>query len=150
MSKTEAAVSEFDFADFEAADTADMTVVVNGKLSSWVWTFAGPGHPQSVEQSNRMARERLHEDRQKEAARVNGKKWKPTEQSPDENRDKNISYVVERLVGWSPVKIGGADYSFSPENARKLLSDPRRVGLLTQAMEFIGDDNAFTQRSATN
>lgn len=150
MSQTEAVISEFDFSDFAAADTAAMTVVVNGKLSTWVWTFAGPGHPQAVEQANRMARERLHEDRQKEAARVNGKKWKPSEQSVDESREKNINYVVERLVGWSPVKIGGADFPFSVENARKLLIDPARVGLLAQALEFIGDDNSFTQRSGTN
>lgn len=148
--KTETTVSEFELSDFAAADTADMTVTVSGKLTTWVWTFAGPGHPKSVEQSNRLSRERLHDDRLKESARVNGKKWKPTEQSVDETREKNIAYVIERLVGWSPVKIGGADYPFNAENARQLLIDPSRIGLLTQALEFISDDNAFTQRSATN
>jgi len=56
--------------------------------------------------------------------------------------------IAERLVGWSPVKIDGKEYQFSVENARALLIDPRRVGLLTQALEFLSDLGSFTKRSA--
>lgn len=136
--------------DFSAADTADMTVTVNGKLTNWVWTFAGPGHPKTVEQTNKAARERLHEARQQEQARVNGKKVKLPEESVEDVRARNVNFVVDRLIGWSPVRIGGQDYPFTPDNARKLIGDPGRISLLTQALEFISDDQAFTRRSAAD
>lgn len=146
MSKAE--IAEFSMADLEAADTAEMTVEVNGRPTSWVWTFAGPGHPQAIAQSNRLSRERLHEDRLKEQAITNGKKWKAPEETVDQVRERNVNQIVERLLGWSPVKIDGADYPFTPENAKSLLIDPRRIGLFTQAMEFLSDLGSFTKRSA--
>lgn len=142
-----AALDDFDLSDIDSADEAKMTVVANGKLTSWVWTFAGPGHPKAIEQSNRLARERLHHDRMIENARANGKKYKAPEESVDEVREKNVRMVVERLLGWSPVKMNGQDFPFSPESAKNILLDPRKQSLLIQALEFIGEETAFTQRS---
>lgn len=141
----------YDIDELDAADTADMTVLAkDGSLTAWVWTFAGPGHPVSIAQANRLARERLHEDNQKEAARVNGKKWKAPDESVDQVRAKNINFVVERLVGWTGASRGGQVFAFSPENAREVLTDRRKSGLLTQALEYLGETSSFTQNSATN
>ena len=140
--------ADFEFEDFDAANTATMSVIVAGRVTGWKWTFAGPGHAQTVAQANRSARERLQLEAEQSQARVNGRKWKAPEESVDEVRARNIDYVIERLVGWSPVKIGGATYEFSAEAARKLLADPAKVGLLTQALEFLAADNSFTKRSA--
>lgn len=142
-------IAEFDLDAFDAADTADMAVKLNGRSTTWIWSFAGPGHPQTVTQSNRLARERLQQERFKEQARVNGKKWSAPDDSVDEVRARNVEWVVERLVGWSPVKIGGETLAFSPDAARKLLSDPRKIDLLAQSMEFLAADDSFTKRSAT-
>jgi hypothetical protein len=152
MTKDQAAsaIPEFSLTDLEAADTSIMTVEVNGKLTDWTWTFAGPGHPQTVAQSNRMARERLHQDRLKEQSITNGKKWKAPEETVDEVRERNVRSIIERMLDWSPVKIDGELYPFTPDNAYKLLIDRRRVGLLTQATEFLFADNSFTQRSGGN
>jgi hypothetical protein len=152
MSKDQAvsAIPEFTLSDLESADTSVMTVEVNGKLTNWTWTFAGPGHPQTVTQSNRMARERLHADRLKEQAVTNGKKWKAPEETVDEVRERNVRSVVERIVDWSPVKIDGELYPFTTDNAYKLLIDRSRIGLLTQATEFLFADDSFKQRSAPN
>lgn len=147
---TVAAIPEFTFSDLEAADTSVMTVEVNGKLTNWTWTFAGPGHPATVAQSNRMARERLHADRLKEQSVTNGKKWKAPEETVDEVRERNVRSIVERIVDWSPVKIDGELYPFTADNAYNLLIDRSRVGLLTQATEFLFADNSFTQRSGGN
>lgn len=136
------------FDDFAAADTSDMEVVVNGRLTGWVWTFAGPGHPQTIAQNDRIARESMHEERKLREQQLNGRKVKLPEDTVDERRKKNIDHVVERLVGWSAVKIGGADYPFTKDNARALLGDPAKVSLLTQAFEFLGNETAFTKRSA--
>jgi hypothetical protein len=143
-------IAEFSFTDFEAADEADMTVVMNGKPTTWIWTFSGPGHPKTVEMENREARERLHAERMKEQTVTNGKKWKAPDQTVDEIREKNISWIVNRLVRWSPVRINGDDYPFTPENARALLADRKKVALFAQALEFLTADSSFTQRSGTN
>lgn len=142
--------ASFSLDDFASADTATMTVTVNGRATDWDWTFAGPGHPKSVAQSDRLAREELKRQRSLQQARANGKKWTAPEETPDELRRENVANVVERLVGWSPVKIDGKDFAFTPENATMLLADPKRVGLLTQALEFLADENSFTRRSAIN
>jgi hypothetical protein len=140
---------EIDVADIDAADESDMTVVVNGKPTTWIWTFAGPGHVKSIAQANRVSRERLHEDKEKEQARVNGKKWKASEEAPDEIRRKNVNFVVERLIRWTPVKLSGEALPFSPEAATKLLLDPRKISLLSQALDFLGEDKSFIKRSVT-
>lgn len=134
--------------DLDAADEADMTVIVNGKATNWVWTFAGPGHDKTVAQSDRLARERLHEDRQKEQQRLNGRKVKLPEETPDQVKDSNVRWVVERLLRWSPVTVGGKDLPFSAEAATKLLSDPRKGALLVQCMEFLASEASFTKASA--
>lgn len=140
----------FDLSDIDAADTATMEVMSGDRLTGWIWTFAGPGHEKTIKQADRLAREALRTQRQEEAARVNRRKYSPPEESVDEVRARNISIVVERLLGWSPAPMNGKDFPFSEENARLLLSDRRKVGLLNQALEFLGAENAFTKRSASN
>lgn len=143
------ASSTFSIDQLYAADEAEMVVVSNGKPTDWVWRFAGPGHPQTVDQTNRVLRESLRREHGKEQARANGKKWKVEEETPEEVRRSNINFVLERLLGWSSVKLtpDGEDYPFTPENARKILEDRRMGGLLFQAVEFLGDDQSFTPRS---
>jgi hypothetical protein len=141
-------MDDFDLSDLDSADTAEMEVKAGGKETGWKLIFAGPGHPRTIEQADRLARERLRRERAQEQARVNNKKWTPPEESVDAVRERNIGFVVERIVGWTPVKIGGEPYPFSPDNARKLLSDPKKCAVLAQAIEFLSDDAAFTTRSA--
>lgn len=142
-------IAEFGSADFDAQDEATMIVRVGGKPTDWTWIFAGPGHEKTVAQSNRLGRERLAEDAAKEQARVNGKKWKAPDETIDEVRARNIKWVTERLIGWSPVKIDGEAVVFSEDAARRLLSDPRKSDLLVQAIDFLTADASFTKRSAT-
>lgn len=149
MENQTALPGDIDIADLDAADEAEMAVAVNGTVTTWVWRFAGPGHPKSVEQSNRLGRQRLFEDRERDQARVNGRKYKAREETPDEVRGRNVAVVVDRLLGWSPARLNGETLTFSPEAATKLLADPRKVALLNQALEFLGDEKAFTKRSAT-
>jgi hypothetical protein len=143
-------VAEFGAEDFDAADEAEMTVRINGKPTSWVWSFAGPGHPQTIAQGNRLARERLNEEREKEEARVNGRKWVDREDTPEEARLRNVNWVVERIVGWSPVKIEGELVPFSQDAARKILMDPRKGQIFVQALEFLASEKSFMRRSAGN
>lgn len=143
-------VAAFDLDELDAIDEAEMTVVVNGKPTAWTWRFAGPGHAKTIAQSERLAREALHHQRQIETKRNNGKKWTAPEETPSELVDRNVNLIVERLLGWSDVTIGGKPLPFSAENARTLLKDPRKGQLLVQALEFLGDETAFSNRSASN
>lgn len=149
MTKTQnGAVLSLSLDSFAGADTATMDVVVGGSPSGWLWEFAGPGHPKAVAQANRTARERLHKEKLMEQAQVNGKKWISPEQTPTDVRAGNVTYVVERLVGWSAIIIDESEFPFSEDNARMLLSDPKRVSVLAQAMDFLAADSSFTKRSA--
>lgn len=139
----------FDLSDLDAVDTASMTVMVGDKPTDWVWTFAGPGHPATVEQGTRLARERIAREQAQEQAQVNGRKWKAPQETVDEVRQRNVDLVVGRLLGWTPVTMSGKDYPFSRENAQALLLDPRKGSLLVQCLEFLGSEQSFTKRSAT-
>lgn len=148
MSKEQ--VSAFDLSALDTADEAEMEVYANGHPTGWKLRFAGPGHPKSIEQSNRLAKERLRREREQEAAMVNGRKWKPPEETVEEALERNVNLVVDRLLGWSPIQMGGKDYPFSPENARALLMDRRKGQLLIQCLEFLGSENSFTPRSVNS
>lgn len=144
----ETAVPSFDMDAFEASDTGKMEVLdAAGRPTGWFWEFAGPGHPKTEALNNRFARERLHKAAQMEQAQVNGRKWKADEEDPSAVRAKNIRDLVDRLVGWSAVEIGGKDFPFTPESAVEFLSHPKRVGVLTQAMEFLAAEKSFSPRS---
>lgn len=147
MADKTAAPPAFDLSSLDAADEAVMEVRANGNRTGWTWTFAGPGHPKTIELSNRFARDRLRREQAQEQAQVNGKKWKAPDETPDEVLDRNVSLVVARLLGWSPIQMSGADYPFTPDNAKALLMDRRKGQLLVQALEFLGEEQSFTKRS---
>ena len=148
MTERATAPAAFDLSDLDASDEAVMQVEANGKPTGWYWTFAGPGHPKSIEQGNRIAKERLRKEAAQEQAVVNGKKWKADENTVDEALARNVRIVTDRLLGWSPIQVGGRDYPFTIENANALLMDRRKGQLLLQALDFLGDESSFTQRSA--
>lgn len=141
--------NSFDLSAMDSVDTSDMEVYLNGKLTGWTITFAGPGHEKTIAQANRIAKERLRDDREKESALVNGRKWKPRDETVDEFRARNIRFVAERMTTWTPVKMDGKDFPFSTENAVALLSDPKKTQILQQALEFLGDEQSFSRRSAS-
>lgn len=146
MSKT--APTSLSFDAFEASDTGTMEVLdVHGNPTGWLWEFAGPGHPKTEALNNRLSRERLRKQAQIEQAQANGRKYKAETETPDDLRAKNIADLVERLVGWSDIEIGGKPYPFTVENATVFLSHPKRVGVLVQAMEFLASEKSFTPRS---
>lgn len=144
----------FDLSDLDAADTADMVVMAFGRPTPWIWTFSGPGHAKTIAQSDRQARQALVEEKLLKQAQANGKKWKAEDVTVEERRAGNVTWIVERVVGWrlangAPVTMGGNPFPFSEENARAVLADRRKVDVYSQALEFLGADNAFMKRSAT-
>lgn len=142
-------MTAFDIADFDAQDEISYTVKnpKNDEPTGWVWTFFGPGHPVTIELSNKLSRAVLQERRAKEAAMVNGKKWKPDDQTPDELRAEMVDSIVTRVKDFTPVKINGEEISYSPDVARKVLLDPKKGWLFAQISGFLREDENFMRPS---
>lgn len=150
---------EFDLSELAATDEGRFVVFSNDKVR-WAWVYGGPGHPKSIEADNRRARKRIREDALKEQAVTNGKKWKAEERSVDEAKEDIIIVATERLLRWhledvvsgeplnAEPKLNGAPLPFSEENARRFLREPKHVAILHKVLEWLGDENSFTQRSA--
>jgi hypothetical protein len=142
----------FDLSAFQASDQAEMVVrhPVTNEPTTWKITFAGPGHPKTRELADRLARQSLREEQEQARARVNGRKWKGEERSPNEARDANFRAVADRIIQWSPVRLNGEDVPFNTDNAMRLLSDPAMGTLFAQCLEFLGAEASFLQDSAKN
>lgn len=141
-----------DLSDLGAADTAEMTVFIKGKPTTWKWIWAGPGHEKTIAQRKRLDRERLGTEARQEQSRVNGRKYKAEEVDPADDLKEKVTQLLERLIGWTPVKVGGRDLPFSEAQARAILSDPANHGIggiYIQSWEFLGAETAFTKRSVT-
>lgn len=134
--------------EIDSLDEATLNIVLGGSPSGWLWTFAGPGHAKTIEQTNRLSRERLRRDADVERARNNGKQWKPDVETPDQIRAKNVAFVVERLIRFTPAKVNGELVEFSPEAATKILLDPRKGTIIQQAIDFLAEERSFSPRSA--
>lgn len=140
----------FDLDDLAAIDQAELEIKRrDGTPTGWKWTIAGPGHPQTVELSNRLSREAMARNKAQEVARVNGRKWKGDDETAEEALRRTAENLAGRVLGWTPIKFGGQDYPFNQENVVALLMDRARGDtLVTQLGEFISDEKAFMKRSA--
>lgn len=152
MSDTQAApAAEFDLSDLETGDEATLAIKdSSGRVTSWIWTFYGPGHPKTVALSNKISRKWLQEARDKEQAQVNGKKWKAEDRSLDQVRSENVANIVERTKDFTPVKLNGKIIEFSADAARDLLMDPRKGALLNQVVEYLKEEENFMRPSESN
>jgi hypothetical protein len=140
---------DFDLSDLETGDEAQLAIKDSaGRVTTWLWTFYGPGHPKTVAVANRLSKRWLQEARDKEQSSVNGKKWKPEERSLDDLRRENVANIVDRTKEFTPVKLNGSVIEFSPEKARELLLDPRKSALFVQISEFLREEENFMRPSA--
>lgn len=142
----------FDLGTLRSASTAEMHLrhpITQAPLG-WAWTIAGPGHDATVKLQNEFARDRLIEEKAKEQARVNGKKWKSPETSAEEERAKFVRRISRRVLGFPPCNLNGEKLIYSPEAVFKLLNDEEFGWLFTQLVEFLGEDASFIKGSATS
>ena len=141
-----------DLSTLRAAETMTLDIrhPTTGDLTGWVWTIAGPGHPATVAYQEKMQRRRLNEEKLKEQARINGRKWKGDDRDPDEVRRDNVEAVAVRVVDFTKVRLDGRDIAYSPDEVMTLLLDPSFGWLFGQVIEFLMDDAAFFSRSAAS
>lgn len=139
----------FSLDDFKLADESDLNLRNSaGQPSGWIWTFAGPGHPKTVAADERQTKRALAIADEQEKARVNGRKYKGSGDTFEEFRDRQINYMIERLLRWSDgMKVDGAPFLCTPENARTILLNAG-LGVYEQVNTFLTDEKSFTPRSA--
>jgi hypothetical protein len=141
----------FDLSSLAYSDTAEMVVEHpgTGEPTTWKITFAGPGHPVSVALGDEIAKRAIRDRKAREAAQVNGRKWKPEDETPEQNREENGRYYAKRMLGWTPVRlVAGADpVPFSLDNATRLLIDPKFLWLYRQVTAFLAADAGFIESS---
>lgn len=138
----------FSLDDFKLEDEGDLDLRNKfGQPSGWVWTFGGPGHPKTVAADERQTKRALALAEDQEKSRVNGRKWKGSGDSVEEVRDRNIDYIVARLVRWNDgMTVDGEPFPCTPENARKVLLNPA-LGVYEQVNSYLLDEKSFTPRS---
>jgi len=138
----------FDLAALAPLEEAEMEVVANGQPTGWKWRFAGPSHPMGIAQKRRLLVERQKVDHEIRSARVNNRRWEAPMENPDDARNRNSDFVMERLIGWSNATIAGKPLPFTRDSAKKMLSDDRYDSLLVQSLEFLADSSTFYRKDA--
>lgn len=143
---------DFDLGACDALDEGRLIIIhpQTGAPTSWVWTFYGPGHAQTLALRDRLLRKALADERERAQAQANGRKWKADARSPDDVLAENVDNIIARVKDWSPVRIDGQTISYSPEATRALLLDPRKGWLLAQVGDYLRDDASFTKPSASS
>ncbi len=139
----------FDISNLAVAEEAGMEVLdLDGNGTGWIWTFAGPGHPATIEADRQQSQRFLNREAEKERAQVNNRKWKGDQPKPEERRAESVAYIVSRLLRWSEMTMGGQAYPCTPENASAVLLNPSMPTMLEQANAFLLADKSFSKRSA--
>lgn len=143
---------DFDLASVDAQDEGvlDIKHPKSQEPTGWRWTFFGPDHPRTREVADRVAREALRQQRAKEQAQVNGKKWKAEDESMDEIRASTVDNIVGRLKEFSPVRINGEMVEFSADRAKAMLLDRKKIWLFDQVYEYLQASENFIQPSASS
>lgn len=140
----------FDLSEIATNDTGTLAIrhPVTGEPTSWVLTLAGPGHPAYEEWTAEGQREAARKARAIEQARANGKKWKAEEADIEEEERKARVRLSRIILGWTPVRVDGADFPYSRQSAEDLCVSPRWGKVRAQMLEYLNDEKAFTKRSA--
>ncbi len=140
----------FDIASIATEDTAEMVInhPVTGSPTTWVWTIAGPGHPVSIAADRTASDESRREELLKEKARVNGRKWAGDFVDSAEQQRRNAVYFSKKVLGWTPVRINGADLLYSNANVIKILLDPHYQSIYRQLIDFMIDEKSFMKPSS--
>jgi hypothetical protein len=143
------APAAFDLDELAAIDQAELNIKRrDGAPTGWVWTIAGPGHPQTIALADKLTKEGFARSKAQEMARVNGKKWKGDDDSADEVVRRTAEALAGRVLGWTEVALDGKPYPCTKDNIVAILLDPARGDtLVTQLSEFISDERSFMKRS---
>lgn len=142
-----------DLSDIVPMDSIRHEILKPGSTegTGWIIEIADASHEKAVAWSTEQARKGLKRQSQIEAQQLNGRKIKPEDRDPEEQKRDNIGWVVSRIIGWTPIKlsfISPDPIPYSEKAAYDVFSHPKMGFALGQLVDVIGDDKAFTKASA--
>lgn len=142
--------TDFDLASVDALDEGKLAIrhPKTQKPTTWVWTFYGPAHPETVAIADKASREALRKAAEQRQARANGLPVDDDERTLESIRTENVDSIVARTKSFTPVSINGEVVEFSQAKARELLLDRRKGWLMAQVMTYLGSEANFIQPSA--
>jgi hypothetical protein len=140
----------FDISVLATEDTSELVInhPVTNEPTTWVWTIAGPSHPEAIKADDERANEMKREELEKERARVNGRKWRGELRTADEEKQRSAQHFARKVLNWTPVRINGADFHYSRGNVLKILLDPSYWLVYRQLLEFFGEEKSFMKPSS--
>ncbi|MES2499566.1 MAG: hypothetical protein V4570_03455 [Pseudomonadota bacterium] len=133
-------VSAFDLDDFENLEQAVLTIKnpITGEPTSASITLASKEHP--FRKKIDMSRAR----KLRSAYLRNGNKMPNTD--PLEEFDEETDYLVGVTIGWNLTQ-GGKELKLTPESARALYTDSKKVFVREQVLEALNKNELFIQNS---
>lgn len=147
-----AAANLFILDDAAPLDTLDYDTrhPLTEEPTGWIVTFAGPAHPQSIALADKSAKEGLRAAREIQKARINGKKFKPEETTPDDERREFVEGLVARIVTWggNVPSYKGKVYHFNPKDAVELLLFPQMGNFVKQFTDVLVEEKSFMPGSS--
>ncbi len=141
--------------DYRSLLEAEMPVIPPGRTDPiGTITFAGPGHDLTIAQADRINRQSIQQDQEREITIARGGKWKPKVDTPDQIRERNITLIAERIVSfdlWTRDQQGNPQrIVYSPEMAKTIMLDRSYGWLFNAALEFLSATTSFIPTSATD
>lgn len=127
---------QFDIDNFEDVGTGTYAVKhpATGRATPLVLTLAGPEHPKRKKAQFQRVRKLRNQ------AAKTGKIDFDDPQDEDENTTMEIAGYI---LGWEGLVAGGKNVEFSPEEAIKLMRDPKRRWLRDQVKAALDERELF-------
>lgn len=119
----------------------------DGNETAWRLTLAGPGHAATVAFTETRANIARKREAERLAAERKGKVWLPPPSS--ELNAEFAAQFAPRILGWSPVKLGGEIFAYSAENAHRVMSEPKLAFVASQIVEQANRLDDFFAKPAT-
>lgn len=153
-STTAPAAGVVDLSMLMPVETYDLEIRAPGgvKGTGWVWTLCGMSHPKALARSDQALKDSLRREDQIRQQQANGRKVKIDGRTPEEVRRENAEWIASRTLGFTPIRIAtiqAEPITWSDATVIELMMRPDMHWVLSQLVEYLNSETAFTPRSAT-
>lgn len=139
MEKVNAPAIEFDLADIEDIESAEVQLKRNGQPLPIFVTLAGPEH--AIRRNFALAKQRKMRKQLSRSGKVEFA-------DPVEDEAEETDHLAACVLGWRGVAFGGEVLDCNKANITRLLTDPKRAWFRKSVKEAFDDGEVFIKTSA--